>query len=184
MHNTAAVPPTQPVAAEPAAERPPAASLRSILGIFLRQKTALVGLLLIVGWVFVAVAAPLITRYDPLVEDSLALNQGPSSEHWLGTDHKGRDLWSRLAYGSRLVLGLAPLSVLGALIVGTTIGLVGGYYGGWIDENAMRLVDAILAFPTILLYLIIIVSYGPSALNVVRPSPLPARPALRAWCAA
>ncbi|GAG38333.1 unnamed protein product, partial [marine sediment metagenome] len=74
---------------------------------------------------------------------------------------------ARLIYGARTILVLAPLSVLCALAVGTTLGLIGGYFGGWIDEVVMRVLDAIMAFPVILLYLIIIVALGPSAINVV-----------------
>jgi peptide/nickel transport system permease protein len=141
--------------------------LKDGLSILTAQKVALVGLFLVLVWVFVAIFAPLVTRYDPMQENSKAVNQGPFREHWLGTDHKGRDLWSRVAYGSRMILVLAPLSVLSAFVVGTTLGLVGGYFGGWIDEAVMRIVDSIMAFPTILLYLIIIASIGASAINVV-----------------
>ncbi len=141
--------------------------LKDGLSILTAQKVALVGLFLVFAWVFIAAFAPLVTRYDPLQENSKAVNQGPFREHWLGTDHKGRDLWSRVAYGSRMILVLAPLSVLSALIVGTTLGLMGGYFGGWVDEAVMRIVDSIMAFPTILLYLIIIASIGASAINVV-----------------
>jgi peptide/nickel transport system permease protein len=131
------------------------------------QKIAVVGLILILFWLFVAIFAPIVTTYGPLQEDSTAINEAPSPQHWLGTDHKGRDIWSRLAYGSRLVLVLAPISVLCALIIGITLGLVAGYYGGWIDEVAMRLMDTIMSFPAILLYMIVIVSIGASAINVV-----------------
>jgi peptide/nickel transport system permease protein len=150
------------------------------LSILWRSKVAMIGLIIVLFWVLVAIFAPAITGYDPNAEDAKALNQGPSAQHWLGTDHKGRDLWSRVAYGGRIVLikwpitdkfwipgGIAIWGVLIALAVGSTLGLLSGYYGGWIDEVVMRLLDAMMAFPTILLYLIIIAAVGASATNVV-----------------
>lgn len=141
--------------------------LGKTISIITAQKVTLVGLALVFFWVFVAVAAPLITSYGPLEEDHTAVNTGPSGEHWLGTDHKGRDIWSRLVYGSRVVLVLAPVSVLVALVIGTTLGLLGGYYGSWVDDVIMRFVDSIMAFPAILLYLVVIAAVGASAVNVV-----------------
>jgi len=133
----------------------------------LASKVALVGLGLVVLWVLVAVFAPIISPYGPLEQDPEAMNTGPSREHWLGTDHLGRDLWARIAYGARTILILAPLSVLCALAVGTTLGLAAGYFGGLIDEVVMRILDAMMAFPAILLYLIIMAALGPSAVNIV-----------------
>ena len=133
----------------------------------LDQRVAVVGLSLVLFWVVVAVLAPVLTAYDPLVEDANAVNQGPSAGHWLGTDNKGRDLWSRMAYGSRVILILAPISVLFSMIIGSTLGLVSGYFGGRTDEVTMRFIDALMAFPTILLYMIVIVAIGSSAINVV-----------------
>lgn len=141
--------------------------LRDAVAPVLESKVALVGLGLVSFWVLVAVFAPLISPYGPLEQDRAAMNEPPSAQHILGTDHLGRDLWARVIYGARTILILAPLSVLCALAVGATLGLTGGYFGGWIDEIVMRVLDAIMAFPPILLYLIIIVAIGPSAMNVV-----------------
>ena len=135
--------------------------------VLLSQPIVVVGLILVFFWVFVAILAPLLTAYDPVVEDANAVNQGPSADHWLGTDNKGRDLWSRLAYGSRVILVLAPVSVLFSIIIGSTLGLISGYFGGRTDEVVMRFIDALMAFPTILLYMIVIVAIGSSAINVV-----------------
>jgi peptide/nickel transport system permease protein len=131
-------------------------------------------------WVVVATFAPVFTRYTPLEQDWKAPSQGPSAAHILGTDELGRDLWSRLIYGARVVLVILPISehlwvpggaavwgVLVALLVGATLGLLSGYYGGWTDEIVMRLLDAMMAVPVILLYLIIMVALGASAINVV-----------------
>ena len=133
----------------------------------LASKVALVGLGIVGFWVFVAIFAPLVSPYGPLTQDRYAMNEAPSTRHLLGTDHLGRDLWARVIYGARTILILAPLSVFCSLVVGLTLGLTGGYFGGWIDELVMRILDAIMAFPAILLYLIIIIALGPSALNVV-----------------
>lgn len=143
------------------------ARMRDSVQVLFASKTAVMGLVIVLAWVMVALFAPLLTRYGPLEQDYLMLNQGPSSAHILGTDHLGRDVWSRLAFGARTILTLGPLSVLVAFMVGITLGLPAGYYGGWIDETIMRILDAIMAFPTILLYMIIISALGASPFNVV-----------------
>lgn len=154
--------------------------MKDSLSILWRSKIAMVGLIIVLFWVFAAIFAPVITRYGPNVEDAQARNQGPSAAHWLGTDHKGRDLWSRVAYGGQIVLikwpineqfwipgGVAIWGVVLSVVIGSTLGLLAGYYGGRTDEVVMRFQDAMMAFPTILLYLIIIAAVGASATNVV-----------------
>jgi peptide/nickel transport system permease protein len=144
------------------------------------SKTATVGLFLVLFWVFVAIFAPLLTPYTPLEQDWKNPNIGPSKGHILGTDELGRDLWARLIYGARVVLVVMPVSdnlwipggtaiwgVIVALLVGTTLGLISGYHGGWVDEITMRLLDAMMAVPIILLYMIIMAALGASAINVV-----------------
>jgi peptide/nickel transport system permease protein len=111
--------------------------------------------------------APVITTHGPLEQDYLHLNEGPSADHILGTDHMGRDVWARLAYGGRTILILAPVSVAASFILGMILGLPAGYFGGWMDEVIMRILDALMAFPVILLYMIIISAIGASAANVV-----------------
>jgi peptide/nickel transport system permease protein len=148
--------------------------------VLLASKTATAGLIIVMFWVGVAIFAPLLTPYTPLEQDWHHPNSAPSIQHPLGTDELGRDLWSRLIYGARVVLVILPVSdrfwipggtavwgVIVALIVGVTLGLVSGYYGGWIDEVTMRLLDAMMAVPIILLYLIIMAALGASAVNVV-----------------
>ena len=150
------------------------------LSVLFASKVALIGLFIVLFWVFVAIFAPLLTPYGPLDMDWKAPNQGPSREHILGTDELGRDLWSRLIYGARVVLVIMPITenfwlpggtaiwgVLAALLVGTTLGLIGGYHGGWLDEIVMRLLDAMMAVPIILLYMLIMAALGASAINVV-----------------
>ncbi len=150
------------------------------LSILFSSKIATVGFAIVLFWVIVAVFAPLFTQYTPLEQDWKAPNQGPSSAHILGTDELGRDLWSRMIYGARVILVQMPITenfwipggtalwgVIVALLVGMTLGLLGGYYGGWIDEIIMRLLDAMMAVPIILLYMIIMAALGASAVNVV-----------------
>jgi peptide/nickel transport system permease protein len=150
------------------------------MSVIFASKVALVGLLIVLFWVLVAIFAPLLTPYGPTEQDYTAQNQPPSGAHILGTDSLGRDLWSRLIYGARVVLVILPISesfwlpggtaiwgVLLGLLAGSTLGLMGGYLGGWVDEVVMRLLDAMMAFPVILLYMIIIAAVGASATNVV-----------------
>jgi peptide/nickel transport system permease protein len=141
--------------------------LRDSISVVFTSKTAMVGLIIVLLWVLVAIFAPFITQYTPFEQNYLSLNKGPSPEHILGTDHLGRDVWSRIAFGARTILTLGPLSVIVAFMVGIILGLPAGYYGGWIDEAVMRVLDAIMAFPTILLYMIIISALGASSFNVV-----------------
>lgn len=141
--------------------------LREFIELISASKTAMVGLAMVLFWVFVAIFAPLVTSYSPYEQDYTAINEGPSAEHFLGTDQLGRDVWSRLAYGARTILILGPLSVSVAFVLGIALGLPSGYYAKWIDETVMRILDAIMAFPTILLYMIIISAIGPSMINVV-----------------
>jgi peptide/nickel transport system permease protein len=150
------------------------------ISIIFESKTAMIGLVIVFFWVFVAIFAPLLTPYTPTDQDFMAQNQSPSAAHPLGTDSLGRDIWSRLIYGARVVLVILPVSynfwlpggtalwgVFLGLVVGATLGLMGAYLGGWIDEVVMRVLDAMMAFPVILLYMIIIASVGASATNVV-----------------
>ena len=150
------------------------------VSILFASKVAVVGFLILVFWASVAIFAPFLTPYSPTEQDYTAQNAPPSASHILGTDNLGRDLWSRLIYGARVVLvqlpiteefwlpgGVAIWGVLLGLVVGSTLGLVGGYMGGWVDEVVMRILDAMMAFPVILLYMIIIAAIGASAVNVV-----------------
>jgi peptide/nickel transport system permease protein len=160
--------------------RVPLRRIRDAASVLVASRVAVVGLAIVLFWVFVAIFAPLLTPYTPLEQDWKAPNQGPSAAHPLGTDELGRDLWSRLIYGARVVLVILPISeqywlpggtalwgVFVALLFGTTLGLVSGYFGGWLDEGVMRLLDAMMAVPVILLFLIIMAALGASAVNVV-----------------
>jgi len=154
--------------------------LKAGLTVLLSSKTATAGFILVAFWVVVALAAPVLTPYTPTEQDWHHVNEGPSAKHILGTDELGRDLWTRIIYGARVVLiylpvsenlvlplGTAIWSVLIALIIGSALGLMGGYLGGWFDEILMRILDAMISIPIILLYLLIVAALGASAVNVV-----------------
>ena len=142
-------------------------SLKELAELVWSSRTAMLGLVMVLTWVVIAIFAPILTSYSPLEQDYMSVNKGPSAEHILGTDTLGRDVWSRVAYGARTILSLGPISVFVAFLVGLALGLPAGYYGGWLDEAIMRVLDSLMAFPTILLYMIIISAVGASPINVV-----------------
>jgi peptide/nickel transport system permease protein len=126
------------------------------------------GAAIVLFWVACALLAPWIAPYAPnKIDPALIADPYPSMHHWLGVDHLGRDILSRLLWGARTVLTVAPIAVLGAAALGTLLGLLAGYRGGWVDTVIMRVGDTLLAFPKIILYLIIIARFGASALNIV-----------------
>ncbi len=141
--------------------------IRRTLSILFASPLAVAGLTIVVAWILVALFAPLLAPYEPTAIDSSLMNQGPSPAHPLGTDPMGRDVLSRIIYGARPVLLLAPIAVLTSMTVGIILGLSAGYFRGALDEFIMRIVDIIMSFPTILIYLIIIAAIGPSPVNIV-----------------
>jgi peptide/nickel transport system permease protein len=144
-----------------------------------RSRTALVGLSIIVFWIFLALFAPVLPLYSPTAQDAMALmNPNPSAAHWLGTDILGRDLLARLIFGARTVLVVAPLSVAVAMAVGITLGMLAGYYGGWVDALISRASDVILAFPVLVLYVILIANIGPSVINIVIATTIASAPGI------
>ena len=127
-----------------------------------RDARAWFGVLVIVLMVIAALAAPVIARHDPTEIDLINGLQGPSPQHWLGTDIQGRDVWARLVYGARISLSVGLISQGIALALGLVLGLVSGYYGRWVDELVMRLADVTLAFPTLLLLIALVAGLQPS----------------------
>ena len=139
----------------------------ALLGRLVRDRTVVAGAL-IVGFVVAAgVAAPFVAPYDPAKVDARAILAPPSGEHWLGTDNLGRDVFSRLVYGARWSLGAAAVAAAAIVLIGVTVGLIAGYAGGLVDEVLMRLVDVLLAFPSLVLALAIVGMLGPSLRNVM-----------------
>jgi peptide/nickel transport system permease protein len=132
------------------------------------SKPATIGAFIIVLWVVSAALAPLIAPYPPNATHLAALSHPtPSSAHWLGTDQLGRDILSRILWGARTVLSVAPLAVLGATILGSLLGLTAGYHRGLVDLVIARSCDVVLSFPVIILYMIVLAHFGSSALNII-----------------
>jgi peptide/nickel transport system permease protein len=135
--------------------------------------TGIVGLSILVVVVLSALLAPVVAPHDPNRQNLLARNappawiEGGSTAHLVGTDRLGRDILSRIVHGSRVSLVTALLAVAGSAVLGTTLGLVAGYAGAWVQNVIMRLVDIMLAIPFILLALVIITVLGSSLLNLV-----------------
>jgi peptide/nickel transport system permease protein len=126
-----------------------------------------VGGLLILGTLIgLAVFAPLVTTHSPTAQDLRNVLQGPSSEHWLGTDQLGRDLWSRLVYAGRTDLKIGFLAVLLPFCIGTVVGSIAGYYGRWIDTIVLYFVNVVVAFPFIILLTAILFALGPNERNI------------------
>jgi peptide/nickel transport system permease protein len=127
---------------------------------FSRNKSAVVGLAMIIVIVLIAILAPLLATHDPLVQSTINRLQTPSGDHWLGTDDYGRDIFSRILYGTRVALLIGVLSVALGGIVGTIIGVVAGYFGGVTDAILMRVVDIMLSFPDLITGLLVMAVLG------------------------
>ena len=125
------------------------------------------GSLIVALFVAVALFAPLLAPHDPTAVDARAILAPPSREHWLGADNLGRDIFSRLIHGARWTLGTAFLATVLIVAIGVAVGLVAGYFGGLIDDVLMRVVDVLLAFPSLVLALAIVGMLGPSLANVM-----------------
>lgn len=133
---------------------------------FAENKLALFGLLLILSVAVVTVLAPQIAPYGPREQDYGAVLAGPSADHPFGTDALGRDIFSRVLFGYRTVLTITLFGVVAAFAMGTSIGLLAGYRGGWTDELIMRGVDVLMSFPSLILALALIAALGPSKWGV------------------
>ncbi|MEW5957604.1 MAG: ABC transporter permease [Chloroflexota bacterium] len=138
-----------------------------ILGDVLRQPLGALGFVIVLGFFLMVFFAPLLAPYDYAEQDIPSMLQGPSPAHWLGTDHLGRDLWSRLVYGARIALGVAVPAVGLALLGGIVLGLLAGYLGGIVDDIALVIFDSLQAFPAVILALAILALLGPSLVNVI-----------------
>jgi len=125
-----------------------------------RHKGAVAGLAMLLLLVGVGLLAPVIAPYDPAAGDFAATLQPPSSAHWMGTDEQGRDIFSRVVYGLRLSLLVGLISVSIGLVFGVTLGALAGYKGGWWDTIIMRGMDILLAFPSFLLAMAVVIGLG------------------------
>ncbi len=143
-------------------------SLMSDLGHgFMRNKGSLVSAVILGLLVILVLIGPEVAPFDPTQQVLTEAKQGPSAKHLMGTDQFGRDILSRVMVGSRNTLGLPLLAIAFAVVLGVMPGLVAGYAGGWIDSLIMRLVDILLAFPGILLALMIVAMLGTGLINIM-----------------
>jgi peptide/nickel transport system permease protein len=126
-----------------------------------------VGLVVVIVFIAVAVLAPILAPYDPLRQSITQINRLPSWQHWLGTDQFGRDVLARMIYGSRNSLIFGLLSPVFAAFFGTVLGVVAGYFGGWTDRVLSRVIDMLMAFPELLLAILIAAALGGSFWNIV-----------------
>ena len=133
----------------------------------LRNRLAVVGGSVLLLLAVVAVFAPQLAPYDPLAVNLPEALLGPSQAHWLGTDPLGRDVLSRLLYGARISLLVGVVAVGVAVLVGTAVGALAGFYGGWVDGALMRLVDTMLAFPSVFLLLAVIAMLEPNIYTIM-----------------
>ncbi|CAG7653732.1 oligopeptide ABC transporter permease [Paenibacillus allorhizosphaerae] len=134
---------------------------------FKSNKLALISLFVMAALILLALFAPLIAPYNPADQDLMNRLKPPSKEHWFGTDDLGRDLLSRVLYGSRVSLSVGIFSVLFNVIIGITVGSLAGYYGGKVDSILMRIVDVMLAFPTMFVLITVVTLIRPSLVNII-----------------
>jgi peptide/nickel transport system permease protein len=146
-----------------AEERPGARAWRRLR----QRKSAMLGLIVICALILLAIFAPLIAPYDPAQQSWTAVRKPPSWTHWFGTDESGRDLLTRVIYGTRASLLAGVVSVSIALTAGVPIGLLAGYRGGWIDALISRITDAMLACPNLILAIALAAFLGPSLTNAM-----------------
>jgi peptide/nickel transport system permease protein len=151
--------------------------LAATLKAFNANKTSWVGLGLFLAVALAAALAPLIAPYDPLEQDVLDKLRSPTVQHLLGTDSFGRDILSRLLYGARISLLIGFTSTLLAMVAGSAIGMLAGWYGARFDGVIVQLVDVLLAFPSLILGLIIVAMLGPSLTNIIAAIALTSLPA-------
>lgn len=131
------------------------------------NKTSWIGLTLFLGALAIAVFAPLLAAHDPLDQDIFRQLEGPSADHLFGTDEYGRDIWARLIYGARISLTIGILSTILAMVIGSSIGVLAGWYGGRFDAVVMQIMDVLLAFPALILGLIVVAMLGANAMNII-----------------
>jgi len=135
--------------------------------VFLGRKIVIVGLVIILLNVIAAIFAPWLAPYEPNEIEMGNKLQAPSTEHWLGTDTLGRDYYSRMIYGARTSMIIGVSAVVIAAALGITLGLIAGYFGGFISTIIMRFIDSLMAFPMIMLMLIISAALGQGMLNLI-----------------
>ncbi|MFE6074631.1 nickel ABC transporter permease subunit NikC [Paenibacillus sp. NPDC057886] len=135
--------------------------------VFRGQRAIMICSVVVLFFFAIAFLAPWIAPHDPVKVNLLQKLESPSLDHWLGTDHLGRDNLSRLIYGARVSLGFAALIFLSSLLIGVVVGSISGYLGGWADSLLMRFCEGIMAFPNLVLVLGIVGIFGPGLMQVL-----------------
>jgi len=141
-----------------------------------RNKSALVGLVIVLFFAILAAAAPILPIADPIATSWGAIRKAPSAAHWLGTDDLGRDILSRMIWGAQASLMAGVVSVMIAVVIGVPFGLVAGYFGGWIDMVISRVTEALLAMPFLIMAIALAAFLGPSLTNAMIAIGLSAMP--------
>ena len=176
------VPAGAPLSADSLVQARPASIWRDTIGNIGRQRSAVVGLVILTFLVLTAILAPILATHDPTqvllgIEDGIVKRSGPCihalgcpvdrPEHYFGVDGNFRDVFSRVIYGARISLSIGFAAIGFAILVGTAIGATAGYVGGWVDNVLMRLMDTVLAFPSLLLAIAIVTAAGRSLINAL-----------------
>ncbi len=132
---------------------------------FLRRKVSVAGAVVLIFFFLVAIAGPMLCSQDPLEQDLVNKYHDPSVEHWFGTDYLGRDTFTRMVYGARISLTLSFTGVFSGCAVGVLMGVCAGYFGGWVDTVISRVIDILLAFPSLLLAITVVAILGNGTQN-------------------
>ncbi len=151
----------------PPAGAAPASARREALRGFLSHRLAVLGVAIVALVVLLAALAPLVAPDGPTAIDLAAVNQPPGNGHLLGTDDVGRDVWARLVYGARTSLAVGLGAVAIALLIGTVVGVAAGYLGRWADTALMRLTDAVMSVPPLLMVIVFVSIAGPSLTSII-----------------
>ena len=156
-----------PTASKPRQMPHALASAWNIIRFLLKSPTSTFGLIVLAILLFAAAFAPLLATHDPYTQDLQNALQAPSAAHYFGTDELGRDIYSRILYGSRITLRFIMLVSVVVGPIGLTVGTVAGYFGGWADTVLMRVTDIFLSFPSLILSLAFVAALGPSLNNAI-----------------
>ncbi|RAL27017.1 nickel transporter permease [Thermoflavimicrobium daqui] len=133
---------------------------------FLRHRSAVIGSVIILFLILIAIIAPVLTPFEYSAKSN-DLMQSPSANHWFGTDEMGRDIFTRVIYGARISLWVGFFAVIGSIVLGSLLGLIAGFFGGWRDAVISRIFDILLAFPGILLAIAMVTILGPGINNAM-----------------
>jgi peptide/nickel transport system permease protein len=166
MAEATVTPFSQEPLAPPAQPRRVRGDWREVVAVILRNRLAALGLIIVLWVSLTAILAPQLATHDPFQMNLGDRLTRPSAEHWLGTDSYGRDIFTRLVYGSRIAMRVAFGAVLLAVLIGVPIGALSGYAGGWVDTLIMRAIDTFLAFPGRLLAIMLVAVLGPTFLTL------------------